>query len=55
MERKIDDPLDPIKSAPPEIKRIIFKILEKESNRLYEMKPRGINADIVEIIKEEIT
>ena len=53
MEDKIEDPLDPIKNARPEIERIIKRVLTLERDRLYQKQPR-VNSDIIQIIKEEI-
>lgn len=45
--------IEPILSAPSEVKNIIMKVLTLEKERLHEKKPH-INADILNIIKEEI-
>lgn len=51
-EKKID-PLEPIKSAPEEIQRIIKKVLQLEKEHLYEDRPR-LKEDVVAIIKQEV-
>lgn len=54
MDPHIDiDPLEPLKRAPEEYKTIIKKILELESERLYQRQPH-LNDDVVRIIKEVI-
>jgi len=47
------DPLEPLKREPEEYKTIIKKILELESERLYQRQPH-LNDDIIRIIKEVI-
>jgi len=47
------DPLEPFSSAPDNVKKIMKRILELETEKLYEQRPR-INSDIINIIKEEI-
>lgn len=44
---------EPIISAPQEIQKIVIRVLEAESDKLYLDKPRVVD-DIVEIIKEEV-
>jgi hypothetical protein len=46
--------MEPINSAPPHIKRLIQRVLEAEGERLHTKQPRGINDDILRIIKEEV-
>jgi hypothetical protein len=46
--------MEPIDSARPEIKKLIRRVLDAEKEKLHMMKPRGINDDILRIIKEEI-
>jgi hypothetical protein len=48
------DELKPIKDAPEYIKRIIKAVVDHEKSKLYELKPRGIKEDVVNIIKREI-
>lgn len=47
------DVLEPYNNASTEIKRIIKDVLRLERDKLYQQKPH-INADIINIIKEEI-
>lgn len=44
------DPLEPLKRGPEEYKTIVKKILELESERLYQRQPH-LNDDIIQIIK----
>jgi len=44
----------PITSAPPEVRRIIERVLKAEKDKLYMKTPRFINDDILAIIKEEV-
>jgi hypothetical protein len=46
--------MEPINSAPPEIKRLIEKVLKAEKDKLHMKQPRGINDDILTIIKEAV-
>jgi hypothetical protein len=54
MDDKKESPLEPIKTAPPEVEKIIMRVLQLEKHRLYERNPRFINADIIAIIREEV-
>ena len=47
------DPLEPLKRDPEEYRTIIKKILELESERLYQRQPH-LNDDVIRIIKEVI-
>ena len=47
------DPLEPLKRDPEEYRIIIKKLLELESERLYQRQPH-LNDDIIRIIKEVI-
>ena len=42
----------PITKAPPEVKEIIERVLQLEKDKLYLRAPRGINDDIIKVIKE---
>ncbi|MFB8788311.1 MAG: hypothetical protein U7123_05550 [Potamolinea sp.] len=53
-EPNINDVQEPITNAPPEIRRIIERVLQTEKDKLYMKAPRNINDDILKIIKEEI-
>jgi hypothetical protein len=53
-EPSINDVQESINSAPPEIRRIIERVLQTEKDKLYMKAPRHINDDILKIIKEEI-
>ncbi len=53
-EPSINDVQEPIINAPPEIRRIIERVLQTEKDKLYMKAPRHINDDILKIIKEEI-
>jgi len=47
------DMLEPLKRGPDDLKKIIKRVLELESERLYQKQPH-LNDDVVRIIKEEI-
>lgn len=47
------DPLEPLKREPEEYRVIIKKILELESERLYQRQPH-LNDDVIRIIKEVV-
>jgi hypothetical protein len=46
--------MEPINSAPPEIRSLIQKVLKAENDKLHTKQLRGINDDILRIIKEEV-
>lgn len=46
--------MEPINSAPPAIKTLIQKVLKAENEKLHTKTPRGINDDILRIIKEAV-
>ncbi len=46
--------MEPITSAPPEIKRLIQRVLQAEREKLHTSKPTGINDDILRIVKDEV-
>ncbi len=50
----LGDVQEPITSAPPEVRRIIERVLQAEKDKLYMKFPRNINDDILKIIKEEV-
>lgn len=50
---KKQDVHEPLYNAPVEIQRIIKRVYKLEKDKLYQQKPH-INADIINIIKEEI-
>jgi regulator of protease activity HflC (stomatin/prohibitin superfamily) len=53
-ELNISDVQEPIATAPPEVRRIIERVLKAERDKLYMKNPRHINDDILTIIKEEV-
>lgn len=50
----LSDVQEPITNAPPEVRRIIERVLQVEKDKLYMKFPRGVNDDILKIIKEEV-
>ncbi len=50
----LSDVQEPISSAPPEVRRIIERVLQAEKDKLYMKAPRNINDDILRIVKEEV-
>ncbi|WP_448596906.1 hypothetical protein [Thermoleptolyngbya sp.] len=46
--------MEPINSAPPEVKKLIQKVLKAEGDKLHTKTPRGINDDILRIVKEVV-
>ena len=50
----LSDVQEPITSAPPEVRRIIERVLQTEKDKLYMRTPRNINDDILKIVKEEV-
>jgi hypothetical protein len=53
-ELNMSDVQEPIATAPPEVRRIIERVLKAERDKLYMKNPRHINDDILTIIKEEV-
>jgi len=51
-EPNIQDVQVPITQAPSEVKEIIERVLQLEKDKLYMKVPRGINDDIIKVIKE---
>jgi hypothetical protein len=45
---------EPIKKAPPEVQRIINRVLKTEKDRLDKNELGRINEDILTIVKEEV-
>ena len=54
VEDNLDQVQEPINTAPPEIRAIIEQVLQLEKDKLYQRSPRGINDDILTIIKSVI-
>lgn len=52
-ERTPKDPLSPISDAPPHIEEIIRRVLQLESERLYQDRPHVIE-DIELIVKKAV-
>lgn len=50
----INDVQEPIRNAPPEVQKIIERVLTAEKDKLYMKNPRNINDDILKIVKEEV-
>lgn len=48
------DVQEPITNAPPEVRRIILRVLQAEKDKLYMKNPRHINDDLLKIVKEEV-
>lgn len=48
------DVQEPIAIAPPEVRKIIERVLQAEKDKLYMKFPRNINDDILKIVKEEV-
>lgn len=53
-ELSMNDVQAPITLAPPEVRKIIERVLQAEKDKLYMKIPRNINDDILKIIKEEV-
>ncbi|NJK38825.1 MAG: hypothetical protein HC835_01810 [Oscillatoriales cyanobacterium RM2_1_1] len=45
---------EPIRTAPAEVREIIEKVLKLEKDRQYQQKLRGVNEDILKIIKQAV-
>lgn len=45
---------EPITSAPPDVARIIREVIRVEKENLHSDRPRGIKADILQIIKDAV-
>lgn len=44
---------EPIEAAPPEIRRIIEKVLQLESSKLNQSRPHIVD-DVIAIVKKEV-
>jgi len=53
-ELSMNDVQELITTAPPEVRKIIERVLKAERDKLYMKNPRHINDDILTIIKEEV-
>jgi hypothetical protein len=53
-ERKKNDHTEPLRTASPEVQRIIKEVLKLERDKLYQDRPR-LQSEIVDIIKKEVT
>lgn len=56
-ERPASEPNDieePILTAPPEVEAIIRAVIRLEKENLHSDRPRGIKADILQIIKDTV-
>ena len=53
-EDSMNDVQEPIALAPPEVRKIIERVLQAEKDKLYMKIPRNINDDILKIVKEEV-
>ncbi|WP_162835139.1 hypothetical protein [Chromobacterium haemolyticum] len=49
----LQDPMEPLKREPNEVRSIIQRVLKLEAERLYQERPH-INDDILRIIKEVV-
>jgi hypothetical protein len=54
LEDNLEQVHEPINTAPPEIRAIIEQVLQLEKDKLYQRSPRGINDDILSIIKSVV-
>lgn len=52
--RNIENPRDLLKSAEPEVQKIVKKVLEAENEKLYMKKPLGIVEEIEKIIRDVV-
>ncbi|AFZ12421.1 hypothetical protein Cri9333_1529 [Crinalium epipsammum PCC 9333] len=53
-ESNINEVQEPIIDAPPEVRQIIERVLQAEKDKLHMDKPRNINDDVLQIIKEVV-
>lgn len=53
-ETSIDDVQEPIRTAPPEVRQIIDRVLQAEKSRLDKKSFGHINDDILKIVKEAV-
>lgn len=51
---QLGDVEEPILSAPPDVRRIIERVLQLEKERLHQSHLRHINEDVLRIVKEEV-
>ena len=53
-DRKKNDHLEPLRTASPEVQKIIKEVLKLERDKLYQARPR-LQSEIVDIIKREVS
>lgn len=53
-EVNVNDVQEPIKTAPPEVRQIIDRVLQAEKSRLDKKSFSHINDDILKIVKEAV-
>ena len=53
-DNKKSDHLEPLRTASPEVKKIIKEVLKLEQDKLYQERPR-LQGEIVDIIKGKVT
>ncbi|MEM7476696.1 MAG: hypothetical protein AAF483_17050 [Planctomycetota bacterium] len=53
-ERKKPDHLEPLRTASPEVQKIIKEVLKLERDKLYQDRPR-LQSEIVDIIKDVVS
>jgi hypothetical protein len=53
-DKSMSEVQKPIDDAPPEVRRIILRVLQAEKDKLYMKNPRHINDDLLKIVKEEV-
>ncbi|MBM0740251.1 hypothetical protein JOY44_01085 [Phormidium sp. CLA17] len=54
MTSDYNDIEEPITTAPPEVEKIIREVIRVEKENLHSDRPRGIKADILQIIKDAV-
>jgi len=52
-EQSMDDVQEPITNAPPEVRKIIERVLQAEKDKLYMKVPRNINDDILKLSRKK--
>lgn len=55
MDSKLENDIEaPITSAPPEVAKIIREVIRVEKENLHSDRPKGVKADILQIIKDAV-
>lgn len=52
-ESNVSDAMEPIRNAPPKVRKVIEEVIKLESDKLFQDKPH-LKAEILKIVKEVV-